>query len=83
MRADNERIQNINSKAKATLANRSDFADEISMHLHMLNSRWENVQELSSSRRIILEKASKFHEFKKDAAEIQSRMNEKVLIPIL
>eukprot|EP00112_Aurelia_sp_Birch-Aquarium-sp1_P010664 Seg2271.6 transcript_id=Seg2271.6/GoldUCD/mRNA.D3Y31 product="Spectrin alpha chain non-erythrocytic 1" protein_id=Seg2271.6/GoldUCD/D3Y31 len=80
MRADNERMHNINSKAKPTLANKSDLSDDISMHLRMLNSRWENVQELSSSRKIVLGKASKFHEFKKDAAEIQSRMNEKIIL---
>ncbi len=78
MAADTERIKLINTTAKELLKDRSEITDEISVHVRLLNSRWENVQDLAKARRIVLDNALRIHQFQKDAEDIASRMQEKV-----
>ena len=78
MKADEERINSINRKAKFLSAIDSEAADELAMHLRMLNSRWENLKDLASSRRNVLDKAVKLHLFRKNTEETSLRIKEKV-----
>ena len=78
MKADQERINSINEKAKFLKGINSELADELVMHLRMLNSRWENLKELASSRKNILDKAAKLHLFRKTIDETALRIKEKV-----
>ena len=78
MKADQERITSINKKAKFLSGINSEFSDEILMHLRMLSSRWENLKELASSRRKILDSAVKLHLFRKNTDETALRIKEKV-----
>ena len=78
MKADRGRIRLINELSSKLLTERSEITDEVSQHLQMLKNRWENLQELVSARRGILEKAGNVHEFRKDSDDISDRMREKV-----
>eukprot|EP00795_Rhopilema_esculentum_P013545 gene13545-4433_t len=79
MKADEGRMHSINEKAKALAKCKpSELCEEISMHFRMLNSRWENLRQLAASRKNMLDKAARFLLFKKNAEEVEVRMNEKI-----
>ena len=78
MKADEERINSINEKAKSLSRIKSEFAEELVLHLRMLNSRWDNLKLLAFSRKTILDKSVKVLLFRKNTDEIALRINEKV-----
>ena len=81
MKADEGRMHSINEKAKALAKCKpSELCEEISMHFRMLNSRWENLRQLAASRKNMLDKAARFLLFKRNAEEVEVRMNEKVAV---
>lgn len=78
MKADEDRMGAINDKAKLLHGIRSELADDVTLHLRMLNSRWENLKGLASSRKSILDKSAKIHFFGRRTEEVTVRMKEKV-----
>eukprot|EP00794_Sanderia_malayensis_P017764 gene17764-19538_t len=78
MAADAERIELVNIAAKELLTDRSGVADDVSVHVRLLDSRWENLQELANARRCTLDGALRLHQFRKDTDEISQRIREKI-----
>ena len=78
MKADEERIKAINEKAKLIKGFKSDLVEELAIHLRLLNSRWENVKGLATSRRLMLDRFARVLLIRKNTDEVKMRINEKV-----
>ncbi len=83
MKADKGRVEIINRLASKILKKRSEATEDVTVHVRLLNQRWDNLQELANARRKDLDKSLKVHQFRKDVADVSSRMQEKVDLALL